>query len=86
MVSQSAVNLEIDNTDNIDGIIDAIIKANDNLTDSNTRNDWEMMGEDIKKLQDLINLLDKMRENNSKKKTENVTTDTNEITTEKIYE
>ena len=86
LVSQSAVNLEIDNTDNIDGIIDAIIKANDNLTDSNTRNDWEMMGEDIKKLQDLINLLDKMRENNSKKKTENVTTDTNEITTEKIYE
>ena len=86
LVSQSAVNLEIDNTDSIDGIIDAIIKANDNLTDSNTRNDWEMMGEDIKKLQDLINLLDKMRENNSKKKTENVTTDTNEITTEKIYE
>ena len=31
-------------------------------------------------------VLDKMRENNSKKKTENVTTDTNEITTEKIYE
>ena len=86
LVSQSAVNLEIDNTDSIDGIIDAIIKANNNLTDSNTRNDWEMMGEDIKKLQDLINLLDKMRENNSKKKTENVTTDTNEITTEKIYE
>lgn len=66
LLSQSAVNLEVDNTDDIDGIIEAIIKANDNLTDSNSRNDWEMMGADIKKLQDLIQKLDKMRDESVK--------------------
>ena len=62
LLSQSAVNLEIDNTDDINGIIDSIIKANKNLTDSNNRNDWEMMGSDINALQELINELEKMME------------------------
>ena len=62
LLSQSAVNLEIDNTDDIYGIIDAIIKANHNLTDSNNRNDWEMMGSDINALQELIDELEKMME------------------------
>ena len=41
-------------------MIQAIIKANKNLTESNNRNDWEMMGSDIKELQSLIESLDKM--------------------------
>ena len=54
LLSQSAVNLEVNNTEDIEGLIDTIIKANNNLTDSNSRNDWEMMGSDIKTLQELI--------------------------------
>lgn len=72
LLSQSAVNLEVNNTENIEGLIDTIIKANNNLTDSNTRNDWEMMGADIKTLQELIQRLDKMRQENSKKTTSTV--------------
>ena len=67
LLSQSAVNLKVNNTEDIEGLIDTIIKANNNLTDSNLRNDWEMMGSDIKTLQELIQRLDKMRQENSKK-------------------
>ena len=67
LLSQSAVNLEVNNTEDIEGLIDTIIKANNNLTDSNSRNDWEMMGSDIKTLQELIERLDKMRQENNKK-------------------
>ena len=69
LLSQSAVNLEVNNTEDIEGLIDTIIKANNNLTDSNLRNDWEMMGSDIKTLQELIERLDKMRQENNKKTT-----------------
>ena len=69
LLSQSAVNLEVNNTEDIEGLIDTIIKANNNLTDSNSRNDWEMMGSDIKTLQELIESLDKMRQENNKKTT-----------------
>ena len=48
-------------------MIQAIIKANKNLTESNGRNDWEMMGADIKELQSLIDSLEKMvKKENSK--------------------
>ncbi len=77
LISQSAVNLEVNNTEDIDGLIDTIIKANNNLTDSNARNDWEMMGTDIKTLQDLIQKLDKMRQENTKKMTQSTTQSTN---------
>ena len=69
LLSQSAVNLKVNNTEDIEGLIDTIIKANNNLTDSNSRNDWEMMGSDIKTLQELIERLDKMRQENNKKTT-----------------
>ncbi len=60
LLSQSAVNIEIKNTEDIQGMIQAIIDANKNLTESNTRNDWQMMGTDIEELQKLINSLEKM--------------------------
>ena len=67
LLSQSAVNIEVTNTEDIEGLIEAIINANNNLTESNDRNDWEMMGSDLKELQNLINSLDKMRKENDKK-------------------
>lgn len=66
LLSQSAVNIEVTTTEDIEGIIEEIIKANNNLTESNNRNDWEMMGSDIKELQELINLLEEMMKENEK--------------------
>lgn len=60
LLSQSAVNIDVNTTEDVDGLIKAIIKANNNLTESNDRNDWEMMGADLKELQNLIESLDKM--------------------------
>jgi len=64
LLSQSAVNIEVTNTEDIEGMIEAIINANKNLTESNDRNDWEMMGTDLKTLQGLIESLEKMIEEN----------------------
>ena len=81
LLSKYAVDIEIENTDDIEGLIDSIIKANNNLTQSNENNDWEMMGKDIQKLQTLIDSLEKMREEENKNNTNNTTTanDVNEI-------
>lgn len=67
LVSKYAVNIEIENTDTIDDLIDTIIKANNNLETSNTSNNWEMMGKDISKLQELIKKLEKLVEENKEK-------------------
>ncbi len=82
LLSQYAVDIEVENTDDLQGLIDAIIKANNNLTESNKNNDWEMMGSDIKKLQGLVNSLENLQEKEKKnKKNSNTTnnTDANEI-------
>ena len=70
LVSQYAVNIEVENTDTIEDLINTIIKANNNLTASNTSNDWEMMGKDVKKLQELIQKLEKLVEEENKQKNE----------------
>ena len=67
LLSQSAVNIEVTNTEDIEGMIETIINANKNLTESNDRNDWEMMGTDLKELQGLIESLEKMVEENKTK-------------------
>lgn len=80
----TAVEIEVDNTDDLEGLIRAIIKANNNLKDSNDNNDWEMIGKDLNKLQTLINELetdvkkqDEETKKNKNNQTENVT-ETNE--------
>ena len=70
LLSQYAVDIEVENTDDIEGLIESIIKANKNLTDSNNNNDWEMVGKDIQKLQELINSLEQMKAEEDKKKEE----------------
>ena len=62
LLSKYAVDIEVENTDDVEGLIEAIIKANKNLTQSNENNDWEMMGKDIKKVQELIDSLEKVKE------------------------
>lgn len=70
LVSQYAVNIEVENTDTIEDLINTIIKANNNLTTSNESNDWEMIGKDVKKLQELIQKLEKLVEEENKAKNE----------------
>ena len=48
LLSTYAVDIEIENTENMQGLIEAIIKANNNLTESNENDDWEMMGKRFK--------------------------------------
>ena len=67
LLSKYAVDIEGENTDDVEGLIEAIIKANKNLTQSNENNDWEMMGKDIKKVQELIDSLEKVKEKEDKK-------------------
>ena len=63
LISQYATNIELENTDDIDNLINTIIKANDNLSESLTTNNWELMGTDIQKLQELIDSLKKKIKN-----------------------
>lgn len=67
LVSQSAVNIKVDNTDTKDDLIKAIIEANGNLKDSTKSQNFEMIGKDITKLQNLIEQLEKMQEENNKR-------------------
>ncbi len=60
LLSQDAVSIKIE-TGNIEDLIDEIIKANNNLTESNKSNNWALVGQDIEKLQSLINELEKLK-------------------------
>lgn len=81
LLSQNAVDIEIENNDDIDGLIESIIKANNNLTQSNENKDWEMMGKDIEKLQTLIKSLETMKEEKERKEKANTSTNTQKTNT-----
>ena len=68
LLSQEAVDIEIENTDDVEGLIEAIIKANNNLTQSNETGNWELMGKDIDKLQGLIKSLETLKTQEDNKK------------------
>ncbi len=61
LLSNSAIDIEIENTEDINGVIDSIIKANQNLKESTNNSDWNMIGSDIEKLQTLIDSLETMK-------------------------
>ena len=83
LISQYAVNIEIENTDTMEDLVNTIIKANNNLTNSNTSNDWEMMGKDVKKLQELIRKLETLVEEENKLKNE-INEENKKITTNNV--
>ena len=62
LLSNSAVDIEVENTEDIDGLIDSIIKANQNLKESTGNSDWNMIGSDIERLQTLIDSLEEMKQ------------------------
>lgn len=61
LVSQAAVSIKIDAT-NIDALLEDIVEANENLKQSNKSNDWQLIGRDIERLQNLIDQLNKLLE------------------------
>ena len=75
--SQNAVEIEVENTDTVDELIEAIIKANNNLYESSNITDWEQMGKDITKLQDLVKQLEQLKEEEAKENEQNSTTTNN---------
>ena len=78
LLSTYAVDIEIENTEDIEGLIESIIKANNNLIESNRNDDWEMVGKDIKRLQDLIKSLETMKAEQEKKEEKEQTNTTDE--------
>lgn len=70
LVSTYAVDIEVESTDTVKGLVLTIIKANKNLKQSSDNNDWEMIGKDVKKLQELIDKLEVVQEQELKKKKE----------------
>ena len=80
LISQSAVSIDVNTTEDLYGILDSIIKANGNLSESLKSNNWELMGSDIQKLQELINSLERQLEEEKKEKNNT----TNEISNNTI--
>ncbi len=68
LLSQQAVELDVQNTDSQEGLIKSIIKANNNLAESTNNKDWELMGKDISRLQNLILQLQQLVEKQEKEK------------------
>ena len=71
LLSQEASNIEIDRTDDLEGILESIIEANKNLTESGKNNNWEMLGSDLQELQDLISALEKIMKENEQNEKDN---------------
>ena len=78
LVSQEATSIDTNTTEDIDGTIEAIIKANKNLTNSMNSKNWEIIGSDIKSLQELIDMLENQKKNEEKNSNTKVTNNTND--------
>ena len=69
LLSQEAISIEVE-AENKDELIKQIINANKNLEESNQSNNWEMIGKDMSKLQQLIEQLQTLVEQDEKKEAE----------------
>ena len=79
LLSQEALNIEIDRGDDIEALIQSIIQSNKNLSESTQNNNWELIGTDLTELQSLINSLEKLlAEEEKKNAAENKETTTQE--------
>lgn len=65
-----AVDLEIIDMQDMESVIDAIIKSNGNLEESMDTNDFQMIGKDLDELESLIKRLKELRDIQLKKKEE----------------
>lgn len=57
LLSQYAVDIDINNEEDVQGLVNSIVKANENIKNSSKNGDWKLFGEDMQRLTDLINQL-----------------------------
>ena len=81
LLSQHALNIEINRTDDIEGLIQSIIQANKNLEESTQSNNWELIGSDLNELQSLIETLEKIMKEEKKSKEDQEGTRNQDTTT-----
>ena len=88
LVSKYAVDIEVENTDSVEDLVEAIIKANGNLKESTGNMNFEMIGKDIQSLQDLIDQLEVVYEEQQEENNaiSNEIIDSNEVTNELVNE
>lgn len=78
LLSTYAVDIEVQNNENIESLINSVIKANQNVQNSSKNGEWKLFGEDMQKLTSLI---DELQVVVQKKEKEQKNT-TNEVSTE----
>ena len=71
LLSQEAISVEVD-SENKDELIEQIINANNNLMQSNQSNNWELIGKDIERLQELIKQLEVIIDSEKEQENDNL--------------
>ena len=71
LVSQNAVDIEVESTDDIDDLIELIVRANNNIKTSTQSSDWEQIGKDVQRLQDLVDRLEEVQAEVKEQEAEN---------------
>lgn len=72
-LTSKAVSIEINGNENIDDLINSIIKANENVKNSSKNNDWNLFGEDMQELTRLIEeLKNAIEQRDANKEAENI--------------
>lgn len=82
LLSTYAVDIEVQNSENIDSLINSIIKANQNVQNSSKNGEWKLYGEDMQKLTDLINELETAVQKREKENNETDENTTNTVSEE----
>ena len=62
LLSQYAVDIDLSDSNNLDDLINSIVRANDNLNNSSRNGDWKLYGEDLQELTSLINQLKALKQ------------------------
>lgn len=66
LLSKSAGNIDVTDNENMEDLVNEIVKANNNLKNSSSSSDWKLFGEDMQTLTNLISQLEKVVEENKK--------------------
>lgn len=79
LLSQYAVSIDIQNSGDMQGLVNSIIKANENVQNSSKNGDWKLFGEDMQRLNQLIKQLENITKQNQNKTTESNQVESNTI-------
>ncbi len=86
LLSKQAIEVMVTDSEDVEQLINAIIKSNQNIKNSSQSGNWKLYGEDMQELTSLINKLETAMSAREKEKdttTENTTKETNTVNTTK---